>query len=96
MLPERVQRLFEPGSRAMQLARLFNDAGHELYLVGGSVRDAILNRTADDQDYDFATDARPEKVKELVGSWAQNLFTAGELFGTVGVVKDGHVLEITT
>lgn len=78
----------------MQLARLFADAGHDLYLVGGSVRDAILDRPHD--DYDFATDARPDAVKGIVGSWAQNLFTAGELFGTVSVVKEGHVLEITT
>ncbi len=94
MLPDRVQRLFEPGSYAMALARLFDAAGHELYLVGGSVRDAILDRPHD--DYDFATDARPEAIKQIVGSWAQNLFTAGELFGTVSAVKEGHVFEITT
>jgi poly(A) polymerase len=78
----------------MQLASLFDEAGHELYLVGGSVRDAILDRPHD--DYDFATDARPDAVKEIVSDWADNLFTAGELFGTVSVVKDGHVLEVTT
>lgn len=94
MLPDRVQRLFEQGSHAMALARLFDDAGHELFLVGGSVRDAILDRPHD--DLDFATDARPEAIKEIVGSWAQNLFTAGELFGTVSAVKEGHVFEITT
>lgn len=94
MLPDRVQRLFEPGSLVMALARLFDDAGHELFLVGGSVRDAILDRPHD--DFDFATDARPEAIKQIVGGWAQNLFTAGELFGTVSVVKDGQVFEITT
>ena len=94
MLPDRVQRLFRPDSSAMQLASLFDGAGHELYLVGGSVRDAILDRPH--EDYDFATDARPEAVKDLVSDWADNLFTAGELFGTVSVVKSGHTLEITT
>jgi poly(A) polymerase len=94
MLPERVQRLFAPGSHAMALARLFDDAGHELFLVGGSVRDAILDRPHD--DLDFATDARPAAIKEIVARWAQNLFTAGELFGTVSAVKEGHVFEITT
>ena len=83
MLPDRVQRLFEPGSHAMALARLFSDAGHELFLVGGSVRDAILDRPHD--DLDFATDARPETIKEVVGSWAQNLFTAGERQVELGV-----------
>ncbi|MGI9648330.1 MAG: CCA tRNA nucleotidyltransferase [Acidimicrobiia bacterium] len=94
MLPDRVQRLFQPDSHAMQLASLFDGAGHELYLVGGSVRDAILDRPH--EDYDFATDARPEAVKQIVSEWADNLFTAGELFGTVSVVKDGHIFEITT
>jgi poly(A) polymerase len=94
MLPDRVQRLFEPGSHAMALARLFDDAGHALFLVGGSVRDAILDRPHD--DLDFATDARPEAIKKIVAPWAQNVFTAGELFGTVGAVKEGHVFEITT
>ncbi len=78
----------------MQLAGLFEEAGHELYLVGGSVRDAILDRAHD--DFDFATDARPEAVKQIVGPWAQTVFTAGELFGTVSAVKAGHIFEITT
>lgn len=94
MLPDRVQRLFQSDSHAMQLASLFEEAGHELYLVGGSVRDAILDRPHD--DYDFATDARPDTAKQIVSDWADSLFTTGELFGTVSVVKDGHVLEITT
>ena len=78
----------------MDLGALFGEAGHELYLVGGSVRDAILDRSHD--DLDFATDARPDDVKEIVGDWADGLFTAGELFGTVSAVKAGHVFEITT
>jgi poly(A) polymerase len=94
MLPERVQRLFEPGSPPMALARLFDDAGFELYLVGGSVRDAILDRPHD--DLDFATNARPDQIKQIVKSWAQSIFTGGELFGTVSTVKEGRVFEITT
>ena len=94
VLPERVQSLFAEGSPAMDLAALFHDAGHELYLVGGSVRDAILDRPHD--DLDFATDARPEAVKPIVAEWADALYTTGELFGTVSVVKDSHTYEITT
>ena len=94
MLPDRVQRLFEPGSHTIQLADLFAEAGYELYLVGGSVRDAILDRPHD--DFDFATNARPEAVKGIVEEWAENLFSAGESFGTVSVLKDGHRFEITT
>jgi len=94
MLPDRVKRLFEPDSHSMQLAGLFDAAGYELYLVGGSVRDALLGRPHDDSD--FATNARPEAVKKITADWADSLFTAGELFGTVSVLKDGHSFEITT
>lgn len=94
MLPARVKPLLEPHSYAMQLATLFDGAGHELYLVGGSLRDLFLGRGH--EDLDFATDARPEQIKKLVGEWAHDVFTAGERFGTVGVVRDGHAFEITT
>lgn len=94
MFPARVQQLLEPSSDAMQLAALFHQAGHELYLVGGSLRDFILGR--DHEDLDFATGARPPEIKEIVSEWAHDVFTAGEEFGTVGVIKGGLVLEITT
>ena len=45
------------------LGRVFADAGHDLYLVGGSVRDALLGRLG--TDLDFTTDARPEVVGEM-------------------------------
>lgn len=78
----------------MELARLFGAAGWSLYLVGGTVRDALLERVH--TDLDFATDARPPQIREVVGEWAHDLFLAGETFGTVGVVRDGLVHEITT
>jgi len=76
------------------LGRVFADAGHELYLVGGSVRDALLGRLGN--DLDFTTDARPEQMQRLLRSWADALWDTGIEFGTVGVGKDGHRLEITT
>ena len=45
-----------------ELGRVFADAGHELYLVGGSVRDALLGRPF--PDLDFTTDARPEQMQQ--------------------------------
>jgi poly(A) polymerase len=76
------------------MARLFGAAGRSLYLVGGTVRDALMGRPHD--DLDFATDARPPEIKEIVGDWAHDLYLAGETFGTVGAVRDGQVHEITT
>jgi poly(A) polymerase len=76
------------------LGRIFADAGHELYLVGGSVRDALLGRLG--TDLDFTTDARPEQMQKLLRPWADALWDTGIEFGTVGVGKDGDRLEITT
>ncbi len=78
------------------LGTVFAEAGHELYLVGGSVRDAVLGRLSDDGDLDFTTDARPERLQKLLGSWADALWETGIEFGTIGVGKAGVRLEITT
>ena len=77
-----------------ELGSVFAAAGHELYLVGGSVRDALLGRLS--SDLDFTTDARPEQVQKIVRPWADALWDTGIEFGTVGVGKGDHRLEITT
>lgn len=79
-----------------ELGALFAAAGHELYLVGGSVRDAVLGRLTTQADLDFTTDARPEVVQRLVRSWADALWDTGIEYGTVGVGKAGRRLEVTT
>lgn len=77
-----------------ELGSAFEAAGHQLYLVGGSVRDALLGRLS--PDLDFTTDARPEQVQSILRRWADNLWDTGIQFGTVGVGKGDHRLEITT
>jgi poly(A) polymerase len=76
------------------LGERFAAAGHRLYLVGGSVRDALLGRLGD--DLDFTTDATPERILELLRGWADSVWTVGIAFGTVGASKGGYQLEITT
>ncbi|TNL96896.1 CCA tRNA nucleotidyltransferase [Corynebacterium tapiri] len=76
------------------LVAAFTAAGHELYLVGGSVRDALLGRLGN--DLDFTTDARPEVVKELLDAWAEVVWDTGIDFGTVSAQKQGQQVEITT
>ncbi|TNC27258.1 CCA tRNA nucleotidyltransferase [Amycolatopsis alkalitolerans] len=79
---------------ADELAGLFAKAGHRLYLVGGSVRDALLGRLS--ADLDFTTDARPQQILGIVRGWADGVWDTGIDFGTVGVTKRGSTLEITT
>ncbi|HUL84006.1 MAG TPA: CCA tRNA nucleotidyltransferase [Actinomycetota bacterium] len=79
---------------ATALGERFAAAGHELYLVGGSVRDLLLGREA--RDLDFATSAHPPETTRVLQGWADRRYFVGVRFGTVGARKDGQLLEITT
>jgi tRNA nucleotidyltransferase (CCA-adding enzyme) len=73
-----------PGVR--DLHKVFKDAGHELYLVGGAVRDHVLGKTP--KDYDLATDADPDKVLSLLKDderFNKKLDITGKDFGVVRV-----------
>jgi poly(A) polymerase len=94
VIPERLQFLTRPDLPPMQLAQLFGAAGEEIYLVGGSVRDAFLGR--DLEDFDFATGAQPERISQLLEPWADVIFEVGARFGTVAARKDGQSVEVTT
>ncbi len=82
------------GDVLRELGRVFADTGHELFLVGGSVRDALLGRLGN--DLDFTTDARPEQLQAMLRGWADALWDTGIEFGTIGVGKGDDRLEITT
>ena len=87
-----IRKLEVPGPLS-RLGEAFGEAGHELYLVGGVVRKALLHGPDKDtateaqinlQDVDAATDAHPSRIKALLRPHAQNLWTVGERFGTMG------------
>jgi poly(A) polymerase len=80
--------------RVTELGELFVRAGHELALVGGPVRDAFLSRTS--LDFDLATDALPQRILDLVTGWADQVWTVGIQFGTIGLRKGRDHFEITT
>jgi poly(A) polymerase len=97
VVPERlspVLRELEP------LARRFRDAGHRVYLVGGTVRDLFVAEGRQDFDLDLTTDARPPEIKRCLEGWADAVWTQGERFGTIGAQRiDGErerIYEITT
>lgn len=95
-MPERFRPLLHATS---ELAQRFRRADKTLYLVGGSVRDALVPAPSDpghDFDYDLTTDARPEEVEQIVHGWADDIWTQGARFGTVGCRKGPDRFEITT
>ncbi|MGW4811829.1 CCA tRNA nucleotidyltransferase [Kitasatospora cineracea] len=93
-----LQELLRVSPVADEIARRFQEAGHRLSLVGGSVRDALLGRLGN--DLDFTTDARPQQILKLVKGWADAVWDVGIAFGTVGARKDtaegSFLIEITT
>jgi len=72
--------------------KLLDDNAFDAYVVGGCVRDAILGRQP--QDYDICTDALPEEIVKVFRKY--QLVRSGEKHGTIGVVMDCQVYEITT
>ena len=78
----------------MELAQLFNSAGFEFAIVGGPVRDLILNREIN--DLDFTTNAKPEQILNLVTPWADTVWDIGIAFGTIGARRKDFHVEITT
>ncbi len=77
-----------------ELGARFTEAGHELALVGGPVRDAMLGRLHN--DLDLTTSARPEVTERLVKGWADAMWDIGRDFGTIGCRKGPWTVEITT
>jgi poly(A) polymerase len=76
------------------LGAKFADAGFEIALVGGSVRDAFLGKLA--TDFDLTTDARPDDTAKLLRSMTKAVWEIGREFGTIGAELKGIQVEITT
>jgi poly(A) polymerase len=77
-----------------ELGARFTEAGEQIALVGGPVRDAMLGRLHD--DLDFTTSARPETTEKLLAGWADATWDMGRSFGTIGCRKGDWQVEITT
>ena len=78
----------------LKLARIFADAGEEIALVGGPVRDAFLGVAP--HDFDLTTSARPERTESLLKQWGGATWDIGRQFGTIGGHRRGLQVEITT
>ncbi len=82
-----------PPPQVLEIARRLESKGFEAWCVGGAIRDALLGHPH--LDWDFATSARPEDVREIFGH--RRTIPVGIEFGTVGVLDpDGVMHEVTT
>ncbi|MFO7894781.1 MAG: CCA tRNA nucleotidyltransferase [Longimicrobiales bacterium] len=79
-----------PPAAVRAIARTLEDAGYETWAVGGAVRDRVAERPAG--DWDLATRATPEEVMETF----RRTVPIGVDHGTVGVLQDGEMFEVTT
>jgi poly(A) polymerase len=77
-----------------ELGSQFVEAGHEVALVGGPVRDAFLGRVS--PDLDLTTSAAPDETEAILNRWADSTWDVGRAFGTIGARKDNHLIEVTT
>ena len=76
------------------LGERFSEAGRELYLVGGFVRDALSGSPGN--DVDATSGARPDEVKQLLRPVADHLWMVGERFGTIAAKVGAYDVEVTT
>ncbi len=78
------------------IKEVFKKHGHKVFLVGGSVRDAVLGKTP--KDWDLATDAVPDKVIEMLRGqfFVHNILETGKSFGVVNVITETDEFEIAT
>jgi putative nucleotidyltransferase with HDIG domain len=83
-------RLIRPPAELFEFTRVLEAAGKKCYLVGGAVRDYLLDRAV--SDFDVATDARPEEVLREY----RRVIPTGIKHGTVTVLWKGLEIEVTT
>lgn len=92
-ITEQAQIINELPQDVIALSELF-PADKPLYLVGGAVRDILLGKNP--TDWDFTTAARPDDIVSISRKWADDLWTVGIKFGTLGIIKQNVKYEITT
>src|SRR3954454_4763976 len=93
MVPDRFAAVLE---EMRPMTERIHALGKRLYLVGGTVRDLLIDKQGGDTDFDATTDAVPSEIKAALNGWADAIWTQGERFGTIGAKKGDRVYEITS
>jgi len=78
-------------SDALHILRKLKDAGHTAYLVGGSVRDLLVQR--EPKDFDISTSARPQEIKKI---FRRNCFLIGKRFRLAHIRFGKKIIEVST
>src|SRR5437763_1981102 len=79
-----------PKQIAAEIVQRLQSAGHQAFWVGGCVRDFLLGR--EPQDFDIATDAKPDQVEKLFG----HTIAVGKKFGVIIVLEEGQQFQVAT
>ena len=74
------------------IIEILNNSGHESFIVGGCVRDSLMCIIPN--DWDICTSAKPEQIKECFKEF--NTFDSGIKHGTISIVIDKEIFEVTT
>lgn len=91
---ERVKLDIQMPEDILKIKDVFKKNGFKLYVVGGAVRDALLNKTP--KDFDLATDAVPDKVEEMMAKAGFKTLPTGKAFGVINVFTNDGEYEIAT
>ena len=94
MVPRTLLNLIDKNEYLKTVSDLYISNGFEFYLVGGAVRDGILD--IDTKDFDFTTNATPEESISLLNSNGYKTTEIGREFGTIELQIDDNSVHITT
>jgi tRNA nucleotidyltransferase/poly(A) polymerase len=94
IMEERIRMNIPIPSDIKQIQQVFKKNGYKLYVVGGAVRDSLLNKPI--KDYDLATDAVPDVVEEMMAKADLRTIPTGKAFGVINVFTDQGEYEIAT
>jgi poly(A) polymerase len=91
-------RLSEILTKTEALTDAFSAQGRQLYLVGGAVRDLLVQGESShgEGDLDFTTDARPDEIESIIRPLASAVWAVGKRFGTIAFRMGVDTFEVTT
>jgi tRNA nucleotidyltransferase/poly(A) polymerase len=91
---ERIKFNLDIPNDVKNINQVFKENGFKLFIVGGAIRDALLNETP--KDFDLVTDAIPDKVEEMMHASGFETIATGKAFGVINVFTDSSEFEIAT